>query len=364
MKPTILVTGATGKTGAVVATLLREQGWPVRALIHRRDERSERLDRLGIETVVADMFDPEQLVRAIRGTTRAYFVPISRPFMIQAATAFAVAARDAGLEAIVQMSQWTSNPSHPSLLTRQTWLVDRMFSMIPGIAHIILNPGMFADNYLRVVDFASLLGVFPILTGDSRSAPVSNEDIGRVAVELLKNPARFEGKSYRPTGPTLLSGNEMAAVIQNILGRRVLPFHLPTWMFLKVARMQGVDQFEISGLMDYLIDHRKGVFEFERGVNDVVLEVTGKPAEDFETTARRYLALPFAQRTWQNRLRAIANFSVTPFFPGYDLKRFERDHDFPKPSSPSLSIESERWREEHRTGGRLGTSTWPVGAAH
>ncbi len=27
---------------------------------------------------------------------------------------------------------------------------------------------MFADNFLRVIDFAALLGLFPVLTGDGQ----------------------------------------------------------------------------------------------------------------------------------------------------------------------------------------------------
>jgi hypothetical protein len=66
-KPLVLVTGATGKTGAAVVAQLREKGWPVRAVVRLRDERSARLDRLGAETVVADLFDPDHLLDALRG---------------------------------------------------------------------------------------------------------------------------------------------------------------------------------------------------------------------------------------------------------------------------------------------------------
>lgn len=285
----------------------------------------------------------------MRGTQRAYYVPLMRPYMIQAAAAFAVAAQEAKLEAIVQMSQWTSNPAHPSLMTRQTWLVDRMFAMIPGVGHTIVNPGYFADNVLRVIDFAALLGILPVLTGTSKSAPVSNEDIARVVTTVLINPAPHPRKRYRPTGPKLVSGQDAAAIIQKVLGRRVRPFELPIWMFLKVARMQGVDPFQVYSLLDYLEDHKRGVFEFEGGVNDVVRELTGAPAEDFETTARRYAALPFARRTFSNRLRAFVNFSITPFYPGYNLKRYARQHEFPRPANPQLSADSEFWCKEHTT---------------
>jgi hypothetical protein len=224
-----------------------------------------------------------------------------------------------------------------------------MFAMIPGVGHTIVNPGYFADNILRVIDFAALLGVLPVLTGTSKSAPVANEDIARVVVAILTNPAPHLGKRYRPTGPKLLSGQDAAAIIQKVLGQRVRPVDLPQWMFLKVARMQGVDPFQVYSLLDYLEDHQRGVFEFEGGVNDTVEELTGAPAEDFETTARRYAALPFAQRTFPNRARALMNFLRTPFHPGYDLKRYAREHEFPHPANAQLSADSEFWRKEHRS---------------
>ena len=60
--PKILVTGATGKTGAAVVAQLCEQEYPVRAIVRSRDARSKRFDRLGAETIVADLFDPGQLL--------------------------------------------------------------------------------------------------------------------------------------------------------------------------------------------------------------------------------------------------------------------------------------------------------------
>ena len=182
--PKILVTGAAGKTGMAVVNQLREKNWPVRALVRSRDARSERLDRLGAETMVADLFDPDQLLAVMRGTAWAYYCPPWHPYMIQSATAFALAAKAAGLEAIVSLGQWLASPSHPSLATRQEWLKDQVFSALSGITHVRINPGYFVDNYLQVVAYAAHLGIFPTLTGYSRNAPPSNEDIARVAVAV------------------------------------------------------------------------------------------------------------------------------------------------------------------------------------
>ena len=347
-KPKILVTGATGKTGSAVVDQLLAKGYPVRASVRTRDVRSEELQRRGAEVVVADIFDPDQMYDALRGVQRAYFLPPIHPYAIQSAVAFAVAAREAKLESVVQLSQWLSHRAHPALMTRQTWLMDQMFALLPGISHTIVNPGMFADNFLRVIDFAALLGLFPILMGDSQCAPVSNEDIARTAVAVLENPEPHAGMTYRPTGPKLLSGRDMAAIIGTAVRHPVLPLKLPFWMFRKVAQQQHIDPFQVSSLRYYVEDNQNGGFSFEGGVTTVLEDLTGTPAECFETTARRYAAMPFARQTLGNRLKAFLNFNLTLFYPGYNLARIDRQFGFPMPPNPSFSIDDERWRREHR----------------
>jgi hypothetical protein len=56
--------------------------------------------------------------------------------------------------------------------------------------------------------------------------------------------------------------------------------------------------------------------------NDV-LEVTGRPAEDFETIARRYAAMPRNRQTLANQLRELAQSVVAPFSPGFNLERYD-----------------------------------------
>ena len=348
----ILVTAATGKTGAAVVVELLTAGRPVRALVHRQDNRSEALRAAGAEIAVADMFDAAQLSAALDGIDSAYFVPVFHPRMTQAATAFAVAAQASGLKAIVQLSQWLASPNHPSLMTCQTWLVERQFAALPGIAHVIVNPGMFADNFLRVMDFAALLGIYPILTGDSRSAPVSNEDIARTVVAILADPAPHVGQRYRPTGPDLLSGADMARIAARVVGHRVLPVPMPFWMFLKVARMQGVDPFELSGFRHYMADHRRGAFAFDGGVSNVVADLTGRASEPFEATARRYAAMPFARVTFGRRLRAMADFMRVPLVPGYNLDHYDRQHGFPVVPDARLAIDNPTWRAEREAQAR------------
>ena len=71
--PLILVTGATGKTGAAVVEQLLERGLPVRALARRHDDRSAHLVKIGAEVVLGDFLDLESMRRAVKDVNRLYF---------------------------------------------------------------------------------------------------------------------------------------------------------------------------------------------------------------------------------------------------------------------------------------------------
>jgi NAD(P)H dehydrogenase (quinone) len=346
MKPRIVVTGATGKTGSAVVSELLMAGYPVRAMVHREDGRSARLKSQGAEVVVAEMSDVERVVDSLDDVQRAYYCPPIDPYAIQGAVGLAIAAKEARLEHIVSLTQWLASPSHPSLMTRQSWLIDHLFSMTPGIAHTIVNPGFFADDYLLPIGLAAHLGMFPWMYGDSRNAPPSNEDIARVAAAALMDPARHAGKSYRPTGPELLGAKEMALAIGGVVGRSLRVIPTPTWLFMKSARMAGLPIDVLSNIRYYVDDHKRGAFEAGAPTTDV-LDVTGRPAEDFETIARRYTAQPLNQRTFGNWLREFAQFMMAPLTPGFNFARYDRELRRPFPSAPRFATESAIWRSEH-----------------
>ena len=86
IKPRIVVTGATGKTGSVVVTELLKAGYPVGAMVRREDDRSARLRAQGAEIAVAEMTDVE-LLRCDRESERALnHVRIVAPVSIWTAT--------------------------------------------------------------------------------------------------------------------------------------------------------------------------------------------------------------------------------------------------------------------------------------
>lgn len=357
MSNRVLVTGSTGRIGGAVAAQLLERGVATRAMVHREDARSARLRELGAEVVVADMFDIQQVSAAMDGIDRLYFNPPYHPHALDSAVAFAVSARRAGVQAVVALGQWTASPEHPSLMTRQAWLTDKLFELLPDTAHVAVDPGYFADNYLQLAGMAAQLGVLPTPTGARRNAPPSNEDIARVAVGALLNPHRHDGRAYRPTGPALLSGPEIADAVGEALGRRVRHIEIPPWMFMRAVRVSarrlGADLFFQSSLRHYLPEYALGTWEVSAPTTHV-RDVAGVEPEDFLTIARRYVG-PETRRTPGNFLHQLGNFLLTGLVPMHRLDKFDRLQQHPRPARPRLSGESAVWRTEHTTPERIGT---------
>ena len=346
-KPKILVTTAAGKTGFATAMQLLEKGFPVRALVRRRSRRSESLRKAGAEIFTGDMLDVRDLRKALEGVQRAYFCPPFTPNMLHAGMAFAVAAEEAKLEVVALLSQWLPQPAHPSVTTREHWLLNTVMPWMPSVDVVRVNPGFFADAYMLVLEPIAQLGLMPMPLGQGLNAPPSNEDIARVVVGALVNPAPHIGKAYRPTGPKLLSPEEIAATFGKVLGKRVKYQDISEKMLLKALTAQSESRFQIAQLRYYVEDYRRNAFGIGAPTN-AVLEVGGQEPEDFETIARRYIAeRPEAVQSFGNKLKAIGFFTKMLVTPAPNMGKYEQQRDHPSIKNPVYSPDSEEWLASH-----------------
>lgn len=286
-KPLILVTGATGKTGRPVVEQLLVHGYPVRALVHRVDERSRHLSELGAEVVVGDFHDLPSLRAAMKGIERAYFCyPPQGDRLLEAAANVAIAARDEGVEALVNMSQIIAREDAKSPLSFQHWQSEQVLDWA-GIGAVHVNPTFFAEDlYLFAGPTIAAEGKMYLPFGAERHAPVTAEDIARVVVAILVDPASHVGRRYVITGSENMTLAEMAEVLTAELGKPVEYVDLPIeqWRTLLVEKV-GFPESLVAHLAAAAQDHRDGLFS---GVTDIVETITGRPPQSLAEFIRTH----------------------------------------------------------------------------
>jgi uncharacterized protein YbjT (DUF2867 family) len=273
----ILVSGATGRTGGAAIDELLKMGKRVRAYVRTDDERAAALRERGVEIAIGDFTDIDAIRAAMEGIRSAYFLYPLAPGIIDGAAYFAQAAKEAGVQAIVNMSQISARRESKSHLAQDHWISERVFDW-SGVPTTHLRPTFFAD-WLVYPHFAKEIWArkkieFPFENG--RHAPIATDDQGRVIAHILANPARHEGKIYSLHGPAEMNHSEIAAAMSEVLGVEIQ--YAPTSIEAFQLKMEQEYQFPpalVQHLVEVAQNYREGIFA---GVNDVVEKVTGTPA--------------------------------------------------------------------------------------
>lgn len=275
-KAEILISGATGRTGGVAIDNLLKMGQRVRAYVRRDGDEAAALRKKGVEIALGDFTDIDAIQAAMQGIRSAYFLHPFIPGIVQASAFFAQAAKEAGVGAIVNMSQISARRDSKSHAARDHWMSERVFDW-SGVPTTHLRPTFFADwlvypHFAKEI-WASKQIVFPF--GNGRHAPISTDDQGRVIAQLLAEPERHGGKIYRLHGPREMDHDEIAAAMSDVLGARISYAPLSIEAFRqRMEQTYKFNPFLIQHLCEVAQDYQNGVFA---GTNDVVEKLTGKP---------------------------------------------------------------------------------------
>jgi len=249
----VLVTGAAGgqqgKTGRHVSEMLLARRVPVRAFVHKIDERSDRLRALGAEVIEGDFLDFHSVERAVRGVSTVYFAYPVQAGLLDATTIMADAARKAGVTRLIDMVMLISSPDAPTPRMRQNYLSEQIFEWAGiGAAHV--RATVFYEN-VRALTASSLAKDGRILLpwgSDSTVIPlVSGEDVARVAAGVLTAPSVLPGSSYPVIGE-VLALRDIVSTFSRVLGREVRYHEIPDELWHDGALQGGLNQHAVEHL--------------------------------------------------------------------------------------------------------------------
>ncbi|UUV32407.1 NmrA family transcriptional regulator [Amycolatopsis roodepoortensis] len=261
---TVLVLGATGKTGSRVAQRLTERGIEVR-----------KASRPGF-----DWNDRSTWRAAVTGVGAAYltyYPDLAFPGAAEAIRDFSKLAVDHGVRRLVLLSgrgeeeavvseQGVRDSGAEWTVVRASWFAQNFsehFLLEPVLAgEIVLPAGQVTEPFIDVEDIVDV--VVTALTADGHDAEV-----------------------YELTGPRLLGFADAAAEIGKASGREIQYVPVSPAEFAAGAAEQGVPEEEIEGLTDLFSRVLDGRNE---SLTDDVEKVLGRPARDFSEYAAKAAA--------------------------------------------------------------------------
>lgn len=294
MSEPILVTGAAGgsqgSTGRRIAALLLEKGISVRAFVHKLDARSDALRELGAEVVQGDLLDRDSVRASLRGIKRAYFTYSVSDGLLEATTIFAMAAREAETELVVNNSQLQNSQLQgarkaPSFRNMQHGLADRIFDWAEvGAVHLHAPP--YYENVRALVrkSVAEQSTVFlPWGDGSATISLVGAEDVSRVAVTLLADSETPSASAYdliaaTPTVKEIV--DTLSAALQRPI--RYVGITDEQWAEAMRGHINPHALDHLSHLWRYFRSTERRTAEEARGVTDTIRTVTGGRAQTLE----------------------------------------------------------------------------------
>lgn len=293
MSHPILITGAAGgtqgSTGRVVAKLLLEQGIPVRAFVRKLDARSDELRQQGAEIIEGDLLNAATVLAAMKEVKRAYFTYPVADGLLEAATIFAAAARDAQLEVVVNNSQFQGTPEDaasaisgtlPLFRNLQHRLTDRIFDWAQvGAVHLQAPP--YYENVRALVSRSVAeqnTAFLPWGDGNAVIPLAGAEDVARVAATLLASPS-LPTQTVYPLVNETPTVREIVETLGRAIGRpiRYVPITDQQWAEAVKERINPHALHHLSHLWQYFRNSKE-----QHQATDTVRAVTGRNPQTLE----------------------------------------------------------------------------------
>ncbi|HSC78283.1 MAG TPA: NmrA family NAD(P)-binding protein [Candidatus Acidoferrales bacterium] len=244
----IVVTGATGHTGSVVAEKLLAVGEKVR-VVGRSADKLQSFVAKGAEAFADDVTDAAAMTRAFAGADAVYaMIPPSmtekdfHAYQAGVAESLATAIEKAGVKHVVALSSIGADKSEKCGPVTGLHRFEQRLNKLDGINLLHLRPGYFMENLLQFIGLIKSMGMIAgTLRGDLPIAMIATRDIGFVAAEALAK-RDFTGQQTRELlGPRDVTMSEAAAIIGRAVGKPKLSFtRLPEMMVKPAMTRMGL----------------------------------------------------------------------------------------------------------------------------
>jgi NAD(P)H dehydrogenase (quinone) len=254
---TILLTGANGNYGRLVAQRLLERVPAAELIVSVRDTaKAADLAERGVIVRHGDFDDPASL--DFTGADRMLLVSTDGPDDVRIGqhTAAVQAAAKAGVRHLAYSSVTDADTS-PLLLARVHSATEQAIRA-SGLAFTFLRNGMYSEYFANGAIGALEHGVLLSASGDGGLAAATRPDLAEAAAIVLTTEGH-EGKVYELTGSRAWTSAELAGLVAAKSGKTLVHKDVSGPELTEVLRGAGLPGFYADLLVDIQLRTRDGV---------------------------------------------------------------------------------------------------------
>ncbi|HZG25983.1 MAG TPA: SDR family oxidoreductase [Chitinophagaceae bacterium] len=286
MKEKILVTGSTGTIGKALVSTLKSKGASFVAGV-TSEQRGKDILGADVRSVVLNYEKQDSYAKATEGVSKVFLLgPPLRTDMDTLVLPFIKHLKASGINRVVYISALGLDdvkelPFHNRVVQA---LKDHRFD------YTILMPTFFAQNFKNYEwDNIVQRGITFVPAGHGKVGFVDVEDIALVAATVLTEEGHG-GKTYAITGPELLSYQEAAEQLSDVIGKTIHYANPSPEVYTQALKDAGAPDFIAS----YMIPVYSMITDGKVAVlSDDVERLTGKKPTQLRVVLERdFAAVP------------------------------------------------------------------------
>jgi uncharacterized protein YbjT (DUF2867 family) len=247
MPSSLLITGATGMIGSLLADALVDQGVEFTVMLRPGSSGDRIAGKPGVSSTEGDFDDPESLRSALDGVDRAFLLTNSTERTEAQQIAFVEAAQARRVGHVVYLSQLAADQQSAVRFLRYHGAVEAALRN-SAVGWTFVRPNLILQAY---IPFASIIaqGALQVPIGDAAVSVVDARDIAAVAAATLTEDGHV-GKTYTVTGPAAVTHAEIATELGDAVGRTVRFESVPPEAFLAMLTGFGMPEWQAEGLVE------------------------------------------------------------------------------------------------------------------
>jgi NAD(P)H dehydrogenase (quinone) len=277
----LLVLGATGQVGKLVAKHLRRSEANFSVGTRRKANLEELADQFGASRFI-DLDDPRTFDEALKNITGIFLITGYTVDMLVQSKSLIDAAKRNGVNHIVHLGVFT--PDHDAYSTVFAWhQMIEAYGHVSGVAWTNLHPNMFMQNFLSVWSIKG--GVYSTYTSKAVGFTALEDVAEAAAVILMEGPEKHNGKDYWFSADAL-TPHQVAETLTAATGRKFTA---------AVQKAKGFQDDAVKPGSAYERAYAKGGFEFFEQVEDGRMAYIGSVIDDTKRILGRD---PLLLRDW------------------------------------------------------------------